>query len=65
MELTGVEPVSALSINTPLIHRLSPANPWGRNRHLSRTVGCSSERLANRLTRERLLAHPLGFVHSP
>ncbi len=41
MELTGVEPVSALSINTPLIHRLSPSNPQGRNRHLSRTVGCS------------------------
>ena len=41
MELTGVEPVSALSINTPLIHRFSPSNPQGGNRHLSRTVGCS------------------------
>ena len=43
MELTGVEPVSALSNNTPLIHRLSLSNPLGGNRSLSRTVGCSGK----------------------
>ena len=37
MELTGVEPVSALSNNTPLIHRLSLSNPQGGSRSLSRT----------------------------
>jgi hypothetical protein len=39
MELTGVEPVSALGINTPIIHRFSFSNPQSGNRHLSPTVG--------------------------
>ena len=43
MELTGVEPVSALGISTPLIHRLSFSDPRSGNRSLSRTVGCSGK----------------------
>ncbi len=47
MELTGVEPVSALGISTSLIHRFSFSDPQSGNRPLSRTVGCSGEVLAN------------------
>jgi hypothetical protein len=36
VELTGVEPVSKLGINTPLIHRLSSSNPQNGNSPLSR-----------------------------
>lgn len=43
MELTGVEPVSALGINTPLVHRFSLSNPQGGNRPLSRTMGFSGD----------------------
>jgi len=45
MELTGVEPVSALAISSSFIHRLSFSNPQSGNRHLSRTMGCSVESL--------------------
>jgi hypothetical protein len=47
MELTGVEPVSALGINTPFIHRFSFSNPRSGNRLLSQTVGCSGEVLVS------------------
>jgi len=47
MELTGVEPVSALGISTPLIHRFSFSNPRSGNRSLSRTMGCSGNVLAS------------------
>ncbi len=46
MELTGVEPVSALGISTPFIHRFSASNPQRGNRPLSRTMGCSGKVLA-------------------
>jgi hypothetical protein len=65
MELTGVEPVSALGINTPLFHRFSFSDPRSGNRPLSRTVGCSGKVLARKPTRGSRLAHPLGFAHSP
>jgi hypothetical protein len=47
MELTGVEPVSALVISTSLVHRFSLSNPQGGNRSLSRTMGCSGKVLAS------------------
>lgn len=46
VELTGVEPVSALGISTPFIHRFSFSDPRSGNRPLSRTVGCSGKGLA-------------------
>jgi hypothetical protein len=39
MELTGVEPVSALSINAPFIHRFSLSDPLGGIRFLFLTGG--------------------------
>ena len=48
MELTGVEPVSALAISSLFIHRLSLSNPQGENRLLSQTVGCSGKDLDNK-----------------
>lgn len=42
MELTGVEPVSALSNDTPFIHRLSLSDPLGGNRYLFLAVGVSN-----------------------
>jgi hypothetical protein len=39
MELTGVEPVSALGINTPIVHRFSFSNPQSGNRQLSQAMG--------------------------
>jgi hypothetical protein len=48
MELTGVEPVSALGIGTSLIHRFSVSDPQRGNRPLSRTMGFSSKVLANK-----------------
>ena len=47
MELTGVEPVSALVIITSLIHRFSFSRPRSGNRLLSQTVGCSGKVFAN------------------
>ena len=47
MELTGVEPVSALVIDSPIAHRLSFSYPRSGNRPLSRTVGCSGKVLAS------------------
>ena len=41
MELMGIEPMSAMGIDPPLIHRFSLSNPQGGKRSLSRTVGCS------------------------
>lgn len=61
MELTGVEPVSALGSNTSLIHRFSLSDPQGGNRHLSPTVGFSSKVLANLMTRGIKPEHPLGL----
>ncbi|EDX78339.1 hypothetical protein MC7420_6992 [Coleofasciculus chthonoplastes PCC 7420] len=40
MEPTGIEPVSALGIYLPIIHRFSPSHPQGGNHPLSRMVGC-------------------------
>jgi len=37
MELMGVEPMSKLGINPPLVHRFSLSDPQGGNRSLSRT----------------------------
>jgi hypothetical protein len=51
MELTGVEPVSALSINAPFVHRFSLSDPLGGNRFLFQTVGVLDGRL-------RYPAHP-------
>ena len=48
MELTGVEPVSALGSDLPLIHRLSFFYPRSGDRRLSPTVGCSSKGLNRR-----------------
>lgn len=47
MELTGIEPVSALAIRTPFIHRFSLSRPQGGSRQLFLTMGFSSEVLAN------------------
>lgn len=47
MELTGVEPVSALGINTSLVHRFSVSDPQRGNRPLSRTIGFSGKVLAS------------------
>lgn len=65
MELSGIEPLSALGIDPPIIHRLSPSNPQGENQHLSRLVGCSGEVLASQPTRGSKLEHPLGLVRNP
>jgi len=46
VELSGIEPLSALAIDLVLIHRLIPSDPQGGNRYLSLTVGCSGEFLA-------------------
>ncbi len=62
MELTGVEPVSALVISASLIHRLSFSNPRSGNRLLSQTMGCSGEVLAKYPTRGVYLVHPLGVI---
>lgn len=48
VEPTGIEPVSALGIDLPLIHRLSPSDPQGGNRSLSRTVGYFGNILASK-----------------
>ena len=64
VEPTGIEPVSALGIDLPFIHRLSPSDPLGGNHPLSRMTGCFGEVFANKPTKGSLLAHPLGFVHS-
>ncbi len=53
MELTGIEPVSSLGIDSPFIHRLILSNPQGGNRSLSRTMGCTGLVLASQPTRER------------
>ena len=60
MELTGVEPVSALSNHVSLIHRFSLSNPQGRSFPLSRKQDASVKVLASAPTEESLLAHPLG-----
>ena len=60
MELTGVEPVSASSNHTLLIHRFSLSNPQGGSYPLSRKQDASVLVLANALTEGSLLAHPLG-----
>jgi hypothetical protein len=65
MELTGVEPVSALGINIPLIHRFSLSDPQGGNRHLSPTVGFFGEVLAGSLPKETNLSIRWGLVYSP
>ena len=41
VELMGIEPMSAMGIDPPLIHRFSLSYPQGGERSLSRTVGCS------------------------
>ena len=43
MELTGVEPVSALGISISLVHRLSFSYPQSGECPLSRTIGFSSK----------------------
>lgn len=65
MELTGVEPVSALGISTALIHRLSPSHPQDGNRPLSRTMGCSSEVLAGNRPEAVSQGIRWGLVHYP
>ena len=45
VELTGVEPVSALAIGSLLIHRLSFVDPRSGDRLLSQTMGCSGKGL--------------------
>ena len=60
MELTGIEPVSKLGTDPPLVHRFSLSNPQGGNRSLSRTMGCSDLILASKPIGENLLEHPLG-----
>ena len=47
VEPTGVEPVSALGIDLPFIHRFSSSNPQSGNHPLSRMVGCSSRVLTH------------------
>lgn len=47
MELTGIEPVSALAICTPFIHRFSLSSPQGGSRQLFLTMGFSGEVLAS------------------
>ena len=61
MELSGIEPLSAMGIDFPIIHRFSFSNPRSRNRLLSRTMGFSSKVLVNSSTRDDELTHPLGF----
>ena len=41
MEPSRVELLSRMGISHPIIHRLSPDNPWDGDRQLSPTVGCS------------------------
>lgn len=65
VEPTGIEPVSALGIDLPFIHRFSPSDPQGGNHPLSRMTGCFGEVFASKPTKGNLLAHPLGFVYSP
>ena len=62
MEPTGIEPVSKLGINLPLIHRFSLSDPQGGNHPLSRMTGCTGFILASKSTSEGLLEHPLGLV---
>ena len=52
MELSGIEPLSALGINPPIVHRFSPSNPQGKNQPLSRLVGCSGNILISQLSRD-------------
>jgi hypothetical protein len=63
MELTGVEPVSALDINIPFIHRFSLSNPLSGNRHLSPTVGFFSDFLADCPLKETSLSIRWGFIY--
>jgi len=60
MELTGVEPVSALSNHVSLIHRYSLSNPQGGSFPLSRKQDASVKVLADAPTEESLPARPLG-----
>lgn len=61
MEPTGIEPVSVLGINLPIVHRFSLSNPRGGNRYLSLAVGFSGVVFASPSTGDKVLAHPLGF----
>jgi len=65
VELTGVEPVSALGISTPFIHRLSFSDPRSGNRPLSRTVGCSGKVLASNRPEAVNWSIRWGLVHPP
>ncbi len=60
MELTGVEPVSALSNHASLIHRYSLSNPQGGSFPLSRKQDASMKVLAGAPTEGSLPEHPLG-----
>lgn len=52
MEPTGVEPVSALGINQPIVHRFSSSNPQSGNHPLSRMMGFPSKVLTDEPTRD-------------
>ncbi len=65
MELTGVEPVSALGISTSFVHRFSVSDPQRGNRSLSRTVGFFGNVLASYRPKAVNWSIRWGLVHHP
>ena len=65
MELTGVEPVSALSSNTPLVHRLSPSILRAGTATYPGRWDALARSLPNYSPEETIWRIRWGLVHSP